>query len=518
MSRAIFKSTTALGLMTLVSRITGLVRDVAQAHLFGGGPVADAFLVAYKIPNFLRRLFAEGAFSQSFVPVISEYKQRHTEAETKELVDGVAGTLGLALFVVSVIAVIAAPVVVWAFAPGFKSSGPRHAITVEMLRLTFPYILFVSLTALGTGVLNSYGRFGPPAFTQVLSNLVLIIAAVWIAPHFAEPGLVLAAAVFVGGVVQVAYQIPFVMRLRLLGWPRWRWDHEGVRRIARLMVPGILGSSMAQVSLLLDTQIASFLATGSVTWMYFGARLMEFPQGVFSVALATVILPSLSAHHAAAAPERLSATLDWALKLVLLMVLPAAVALFVLAGPLMATIFGHGRYGAHDVLMSSYALMAYSLGLLGFSFVKVLAPGYFSRQDTRTPVRISLISLGLNIGLNLVFVAPLVYLKKLPAPHAFLALSTSISACANSILLYRGLRLGGVLRPAPGWRVFILRVVGAGAAMGLVLAWLAGSTARWLAMHTWTRVGHLAACIAVGAAVYFGALFASGGRLRDLRP
>ncbi len=504
--------------MTLVSRITGLVRDVAQAHLFGGGPVADAFLVAYKIPNFLRRLFAEGAFSQSFVPVISEYRQRHTEAETKELVDGVAGTLGLALFVVSVIAVIAAPVVVWAFAPGFKTSGPRHAITVEMLRFTFPYILFVSLTALGTGVLNSYGRFGPPAFTQVLSNLVLIVAAVWIAPHFAEPGLVLAAAVFVGGVVQVAYQIPFVMRLRLLGWPRWRWDHEGVRRIARLMVPGILGSSMAQVSLLLDTQIASFLATGSVTWMYFGARLMEFPQGVFSVALATVILPSLSAHHAAAAPERLSATLDWALKLVLVMVLPAAVALFVLAGPLMATIFGHGRYGAYDVRMSSYALMAYSLGLLGFSFVKVLAPGYFSRQDTRTPVRISLISLGLNIGLNLVFVAPMVYFNKLPAPHAFLALSTSISACANSILLYRGLRVSGVLRPAPGWRALILRIVGAGAAMGLVLAWLAGSTTRWLAMTSWTRVGHLTACIAVGGAVYFGTLFASGGRLRDLRP
>src|SRR5487761_2337094 len=409
MSRAIFKSTTALGLMTLVSRITGLVRDVAQAHLFGGGPVADAFLVAYKIPNFLRRLFAEGAFSQSFVPVISEYKQRHTEAETKELISGAAGTLGLALFVVSVIAVIAAPIVVWAFAPGFKPNGPRYAITVEMLRFTFPYILFVSLTALGTGVLNSYGRFGPPAFTQVLSNLVMIVAAVWIAPHFAEPGLVLAAAVFVGGMGQVAYQIPFILRLRLLGWPRWRWDHEGVRRVARLMVPGILGSSMAQVSLLLDTQIASFLTTGSVTWLYFASRLMEFPLGVFSVALGTVILPSLSAHHAAAAPERLSATLDWALRLVLIVVLPAAVALFLLAGPLIATIFEHGRFHAGDVRMTTYALMAFSLGLLGFSFVKVLAPGYFSRQDTRTPVRTSLISLGVNVGLNLFIVAPLVY-------------------------------------------------------------------------------------------------------------
>lgn len=517
MSRAIFKSTTTLSLITLVSRISGLLRDMAQAHLFGGGPVADAFLVAYKIPNFLRRLFAEGAFSQSFVPVISEYKQRHSEEEVKELISGTAGTLGLALFVITLIAVVAAPVIVWAFAPGFKPGGNRHEITIEMLRLTFPYILFVSLTALGSGVLNSYGRFGPPAFTQVLSNVVMIIAAVWIAPHFAEPGLVLAASVFVGGVIQVAYQVPFVMRLRLLGWPRWRWDHEGVRRVARLMVPGILGSSMAQVSLLLDTQIASFLATGSVSWLYFASRLMEFPQGVFSVALGTVILPSLSAHHAAAAPERLSATLDWALRLVLVVVLPAAVALFVLAGPLIATIFAHGRFHADDVHMTTYALMAFSFGLLGFSFVKVLAPGYFSRQDTRTPVRMSLISLGVNVGLNLLVIAPSVYFRKLPMPHAFLALSTSIAGCTNAVLLYRGLRKNGVLRPTAGWRPLILRVIGAGAAMALVLAWLAGATSRWLAMNNWERALHLAVCVVVGAAVYFGGLFALGARPRDLR-
>jgi putative peptidoglycan lipid II flippase len=517
MSRSIFKSTTSLGAMTLLSRISGLVRDMTQAHLFGGGPLADAFLVAYKIPNFLRRLFAEGAFSQSFVPVISEYKQQRSEAEVRELVSGAAGTLGLALFALSVVAVIAAPVIVWAFAPGFKPSGPRYEITVEMLRLTFPYILFVSLTALASGVLNSYGRFGPPAFTQVLSNLVMIVAAVWIAPHFAEPGLILAGAVFVGGVLQVLYQIPFVRHLRLLGWPRWRWDHEGVRRVARLMGPGILGSSVAQVSLLLDTQIASFLATGSVSWLYFASRLMEFPQGVFSVALGTVILPSLSAHHAAAAPERLSATLDWAMKLVLVLVLPAAVALFVLAGPLIATIFGHGRFHAADVRMSSLALMAFSFGLLGFSFVKVLAPGYFARQDTRTPVRVGLIALGVNIGVNLVIIAPLVYFRRLPAPHAFLAISTSLTGCTNALLLYRGLRRGGVLRPAADWRPLILRVGGAGATMALVLAWLGGPTSRWLAMGTWVRVGHLATCVAVGALVYFGALFALGARLRHLR-
>jgi putative peptidoglycan lipid II flippase len=283
------------------------------------------------------------------------------------------------------------------------------------------------------------------------------------------------------------------------------------------MVPGILGSSMAQVSLLLDTQIASFLATGSVTWMYFADRLVEFPLGVFSIALATVILPSLSAHHAAAAPERFSATLDWALRLVLVLVMPAAVALFVLAGPLTATFFGHGRFSSRDVTMTSYALMAYSFGLLGFSFVKVLAPGYFARQDTRTPVRVSFVSLGVNIGLNVLVVAPLVYFKLLPAPHAFLALSTGISACTNSVLLYRGLRRNELLRPGPGWGVLFARVVGASAVMAAVLWWLAGNMARWFAMHTWERVLHTSICVAVGAAVYFIALLAGGMRPADLR-
>jgi putative peptidoglycan lipid II flippase len=362
MSGAIFKSTSVVGLTTLLSRITGMLRDVAQAQLFGGGPMADAFLVAYKIPNFLRRLFAEGAFSQSFVPVVSQYKHQQGEAEVKELVTGVAGTLGLTLFVVTLIGVIGAPVIIWAFAPGFQQHGGRYDLAVEMLRWTFPYLFFISLTALASGVLNSYGRFGAPAFTQVLMNLVMIVAAVWVAPHFENPGLVLAIAVFVSGVVQVLFQLPFILRLRLLGWPRWRWDHAGVRRVGRLMVPGILGSSMAQVSLLLDTQIASFLVTGSVTWMYFADRLVEFPLGVFSIALATVILPNLSGHHAAEAPERFSATLDWALRLVVLMVVPAAVALFMLAGPLTATFFRHGRFGAGLFLRTARIQLRQSAG------------------------------------------------------------------------------------------------------------------------------------------------------------
>ncbi|MBS0611964.1 MAG: murein biosynthesis integral membrane protein MurJ [Proteobacteria bacterium] len=517
MSRAIFKSTSIVGLTTLLSRITGMMRDVAQAQLFGGGPVADAFLVAYKIPNFLRRLFAEGAFSQSFVPVVSQYKHQNEHGEVEELINGAVGTLGLALFVITVIGVIGAPLIIWAFAPGFVDGGGRHDLAVQMLRLTFPYLFFISLTALGSGVLNSYGSFGPPAFTQVLMNLIMIVAAVWIAPHFANPGLVLALAVFVSGVVQVAFQVPFLLKLKLLGWPRWRWDHPGVRKVATLMVPGILGSSMAQVSLLLDTQIASFLATGSVTWMYFADRLVEFPLGVFSIALATVILPSLSGHHAAEDPQRFSSTLDWALKLVVIMVLPAAVALFMLAGPLTATFFGHGRFNHHDVIMSSYALMAYSFGLLGFSFVKVLAPGYFARQDTRTPVRVSLVSLGVNIGLNVAVVAPLAYFKAVPAPHAFLALSTGTSACVNSALLYRGLRRRSLLKPSAGWRSLLARVALASLAMAAVLWWMAGDLSDWFALHTWQRVARTALCVIVGAVVYFVALYAAGMRPRHVR-
>lgn len=517
MSRAIFKSTSILGLITLLSRISGMARDVAQANLFGGGPVADAFLVAYKIPNFLRRLFAEGAFSQSFVPVVTEYKHRKDHHEVEELINGTAGTLGLLLFVITVIGVIAAPVIIWAFAPGFSHDGGRDELAVQMLRLTFPYLFFISLTALGSGVLNSYGSFGPPAFTQVLSNLVMIVAAVWIAPRFPNPGVILAASVFISGLVQVLYQIPFLLKLRLLGWPRWRWNHEGVRRVSRLMVPGILGSSMAQISLLLDTQIASFLVTGSVSWMYFADRLMEFPLGVFSIALATVILPGLSAHHAAESPEKFSATLDWALKLVVIVVVPAALALFVLAAPLIATFFGHGKFNDHDVIMSSYALMAYAAGLLGFSFVKVLAPGYFARQDTRTPVRVGIFSLGVNIGINLTVVAPLAYFKLVQAPHALLALSTGTGAFINSLLLFRGLRRRAVLKLTAGWGALLARVATAGLVMAALLWWLAGDIQSWFALHVGQRVMRTGLLVVAGSLVYFATLYAAGMRPRHVR-
>lgn len=516
MSRAIFKSTSVVGLTTLLSRITGLLRDMVYSQSFGAGTLMDAFLVAFKIPNFLRRLFAEGAFSQSFVPVISEYRVRREAAEVRELVSGVTGTLGAVLLVVTLIGVIAAPVIVFVFAPGFTQEAGKYELAVEMLRWTFPYLLFISLTALFSGVLNSYGRFAVPAFTQVVMNLVMILFAVGIATQADNPGVTLAIGVFVAGVAQVLFQLPSVARLGLLTWPRWQPAAEGVRRIGKLMVPGILGSSMAQVSLLLDTLIASFLLTGSIAWLYYADRLMEFALGVFSIALATVILPRLSAQHAAGDAERFSATIDWSLRLVIVVVIPAAVGLLVLAGPITATVFGYGAFSDRDVRMTQYGLMAYSWGLIGFSLVKVLAPGYFARQDTRTPVRIGLLALGVNMALNVLVVLPAHY-AGFAAPFVLLATSTCISAAVNSVLLWRGLIQSGVYRPTAGWSVLLVRVLLANLAMAVLLIWWSPPLESWLAATPVHRALHLSGSILVGAAVYAAALVLLGLRPAHLR-
>jgi putative peptidoglycan lipid II flippase len=516
MSRAIFKSTSVVGLTTLLSRVTGLARDMVYSQAFGAGTMMDAFLVAYKIPNFLRRLFAEGSFSQSFVPVISEYKVRRQPDEVRELIGGVFGTLGGVLFVVTLIGVIAAPLIVLMFAPGFTQQPGKYELTVQMLRWTFPYLFFISLTALFSGVLNSYSRFGVPAFTQVIMNVVMVVFAVVIAPHTANPGITLAIGVFVSGLLQVFFQMPFVAQLGLMSWPRWRPAADGVRRIGKLMLPGIIGSSMAQVSLLLDTLIASFLMTGSIAWLYYADRLMEFPLGVFSIALATVILPRLSAQHANESKQHFSATLDWSLRLVMLMVTPAAVALLVFAGPLTATIFGYGKFTPRDIEMATYALMAYSWGLLGFSLVKVLAPGYFARQDTRTPVRVGLIALAVNMGLNVGVVLPANYLG-FPVPHVLLATSTCASAAVNTFMLWRGLRREGVYRPGPGWTALLVQIGCASVAMAALLVWMGGDVAGWLAVSPLHRAARLAGCIVAGAALYFAVLFLTGLRPSQLR-
>ena len=517
MSGGFFRSTSVVGGLTLVSRVTGLLRDMVYSRMFGAGVLMDAFLVAFKIPNFLRRLFAEGAFSQAFVPVVSEYKVQREHDEVRELIDGAAGTLAWFLCVVTLIGIIAAPLLVLAFAPGFHADAGKFDLTVEMLRWTFPYLLFISLAALSAGVLNSYGRFAVPAMTSTLMNLVMIVFAAWIAPGFERPGIVLAIGVFVAGLLQLGFQLPFMIRLGLLKRPRWRWGHEGVRKIGRLMLPAIFGSSVSQVMLLLDTLIASFLVTGSIAWLYYADRLVEFPLGVFSIALATVILPGLAAHHAAQSPTRFAATLDWALRLTVLVVLPATLALIVLAGPLTVTIFQYGEFNEQDVRMTSLALMAYSLGLLGFSLVKVLAPGFFARQDTRTPVRIGIQALSLNMALNVAIVLPLALSQDRPGLHALLALNNGIGAWFNSSMLYRGLRRQGVLHHAPGWRTMLLRMLVALALMGLFLWWVAGDTGRWLAMGAWQRAQWMTILVVGGAGIYFGTLWLLGMRVSEFR-
>ena len=507
-----------VGITTLISRITGLARDMIYLTAFGAGGSSfmDAFLVAYKIPNFLRRLFAEGSFSQSFVPVISEYKVQRSQDEVRELVDGVTGTFGVVLFCITVLGVIIAPLIIFAFAPGWHDKGDKFDLAVSMLRWTFPYLFFISLTALFSGVLNSYGKFAIPAFTQVIMNVVMIIFALGIATHTANPGITLAIGVFVSGALQVCFQIPAVVKLGLFRRPRWRPQAEGVKRIGKLMIPGIVGSSMAQVSLLLDTQIASFLVAGSISWLYCADRVMEFPLGVFSIALATVILPGLSRHHAAASTERFTATMDWALRLVILLVSPAAVAMLAFAGPMTATLFGYRRFGIHDVEMASYALMAYSWGLMGFSLVKVLAPGYFARQDTKTPVRVALIAFATNMTINVGVVLPAKHFG-FPFPHILLATSTCVSAAVNTTLLWRGLVRSGVYQPLPGWGVLIARILFANAVMAALLVWMGGPVTDWLALSWFPRAMKLGACIAAAGATYFAALFISGVRMHHMR-
>ncbi len=501
--------------MTLLSRVLGFLRDVAFAVLFGAGAGMDAFLVAFKIPNFMRRLFAEGAFAQSFVPVLAETKSQQGEAEVKALVDVVAGTLGLILLAITVVGVLAAPLLILIFAPGFLGEGTQYAQAVGLLRVTFPYLFFISLTAFAGGILNTYGRFAVPAFTPVLLNVCLISAAVFAAPHFADPIMALAVGVFIAGAAQLGFQLPYLARLGLLPRPRWGWRNPKVRSIINRMLPILFGSSVAQVNLMLDTIIASALATGSVSWLYFSDRLMEFPLGVFSIAIATVILPSLSARHGQKSTQAFSDTLDWALRLLIVVGTPAMVGLFVLAGPLIVTLFYYRSFELVDVLMSRYSLMAYAFGFMGFSLVKILLPGFYARGDTRTPVRCGVISVASAMAMNLTFVG-LMLLFSLPGPHAGLALATSLGAFVNATLLYRNLRKADVYRPGANWARLFIQVGLASIGMGVALWLLAGGLNGWLVLSAARRVAMLLGLIGAGAAIYFAVLLTLGLRPRHL--
>ena len=514
-SRGLLQKTSVVSAMTLISRILGLVRDVVFARLFGASLVMDAFLVANRIPNMLRRFFAEGAFSQGFVPVMARYRERHTSKEAEEFVAATAGTLGLLLFVVTLLGVIAAPLLVVAVAPGFIGEDGRFELASLMLRFTFPYLFFVSLTALAGGVLNTHGRFAVPAFTPVILNVVLISFAVWLSPRLAEPGMALAYAVLVAGLLQLAFQLPFLKALGLLRWPRWRPGHEGVRRVGRLMLPAVFGSSVAQLNILIGGIIASMLGVGKISLLYYADRLMEFPLGLFGIALATVTLPYLSRHHASRAHAAFSATLDWSMRLVALIALPAALGLALLAEPLVATIFYGGAFAGQEVVLTALALQAFAFGLIGFSFVKILAPAYFARENTVTPVRIGLIALGVNFLLSVTLAW---YLTRIgyAATHAGLALAISVAALLNAFLLYRGLRREGVIEHGSGWMPLLLRVSVANVAMCAVLIILAEPLSWWLSAPLADRVLQLAIQVAAGLATYVGSLFIVGMRPSQL--
>ena len=493
--------------MTLVSRILGFVRDAVIARVFGAGLYTDAFFIAFRIPNLMRRLFAEGAFSQAFVPILSEYKIRKGVQETKVLVDRTATLLALVLVAASALGIAAAPAIIYVSAPGFAADATKFDMTVSMLRVTFPYIVFISLVSLAGGVLNTWSRYAIPAFTPTLLNLCFIAFALWLAPYFDPPAMALAWAVVAGGVAQLALQLPALASIGMLPRPRRAWSDPGVRRILALMAPAAVGVSVSQVSLLINTIFASFLETGSVSWLYYADRLMEFPTALLGVALGTVLLPSLSKYHSEAAGAEYSKLLDWGLRLTLMFALPAAVALAVLAVPLITTLFHYGQFSERDVWMTRQALIAYAAGLLGLILVKVLAPGFYARQNIRTPVKIALVTLVATQLMNAALIVPL--------KHAGLALAIGLGACLNAFLLYRELREQAVYDPQPGWRVFSWKVLVAIGVMAVVLWACAGSASWWLAAAGLLRVAALTGIVLLGAMVYFAVLWMLGFRVSD---
>lgn len=502
----LLRSSGLVGIWTMLSRVLGLVRDIVVANFFGASAGADAFFVAFKIPNFFRRLFAEGAFSQAFVPVFTQYKSQKSAQEVQSLANAVAGTLGLVLLVVTLLAVLGAPWLTALFAPGFIDEPAKYGLASEMLRITFPYLMLISLTAYAGAMLNSYGYFSIPAFTPVLLNLVLISSALYLTPYFQQPVVGLAWGVFIAGMVQLFFQFPFLLKMGLLPRPRLDYRHEGVQRILKLMLPALFGVSVSQINLLLDTVLASFLQTGSISWLYYSDRLAELPLGVFGIAIATVILPSLSGKHASESKQEFSQTIDWALRLIILLGVPAAVALVVLAEPLITSLFYYGAMTQQDVFMSAQSLRAYALGLLAFMLIKVLATGYFSRQDMKTPVKIGIWAMVANMVFNLILIWPL--------QHTGLALATALSSWLNAYLLLSGLKRMGVYMPSPGWGLFWIRVLVASFTM-IALVWhFNQSTDQWMAMALWARVALLTQLVLLGLCSYFVMLLVLGVKLK----
>ncbi|MGF1741174.1 murein biosynthesis integral membrane protein MurJ [Vibrio profundum] len=516
MSKRLLKSGLIVSAMTFISRILGLVRDVVVAHLMGAGASADVFFFANRIPNFMRRLFAEGAFSQAFVPVLTEYHAQGDMDKTRQLIARAAGTLGVIVTVVTVLGVLGSGVVTAVFGAGWfidwLHGGPsahKFELASFMLKITFPYLWFITFVALSGAILNTMGKFAVSSFTPVFLNVMVIFAAVFIAPHMQEPEIGLSIGVFLGGLVQFLFQIPFLIRVKALVKPAWGWNDPGVVKIRKLMLPALFGVSVSQINLLFDTFIASFLATGSISWLYYSDRLMEFPLGLFGIAIGTVILPALSRSHVDDKGDAFSHTMDWGVQMITLLGVPAMLGLMVLAKPMLMVLFMHGEFTVHDVNQASMSLVALSAGLLNFMMIKVLAPGYYSRHDTKTPVRYGIIAMVSNMGFNAVFAWFYGYVG--------LAMATALSAFINMALLYYGLHKQGVYRLSKKTLTGMAKHALAGVAMLSAILWQLDDMSVWL---TWTgshRAWMLAMLIGLGGLVYTISLLVLGVRLKDLK-
>ncbi|MGF1725945.1 murein biosynthesis integral membrane protein MurJ [Photobacterium nomapromontoriensis] len=502
--------------MTLVSRVLGLVRDVVVANLMGAGAAADVFFFANKIPNFLRRLFAEGAFSQAFVPVLTEYHASGDDDKTRMLIAKASGTLGVIVSVVTLLGVLGSGAVTALFGAGWfidwlndGPAAPKFELASLLLKITFPYLWFITFVALSGAILNTLGKFAVSSFTPVFLNVAIIGCAWFVAPNLAQPEIGLAIGVFLGGLIQFLFQIPFLYKEGMLVKPQWGWHDPGVVKIRTLMIPALFGVSVSQINLLLDTFIASFLATGSISWLYYSDRLLEFPLGLFGIAIATVILPALSRKHVDQSTEQFAHTMDWGIRMVLLLGIPAMLGLMVLAKPMLMVLFMRGEFSPNDVEQASMSLLAYASGLLNFMLIKVLAPGYYARQDTKTPVRYGIIAMITNMVFNAIFAYFYGYVG--------LAMATALSALVNACLLYRGLHLAGVYQLTKETLWFVARLTLAGTAMVTALLWLLPAMAQWLQWSLALKAGWLAGLIGLGGGVYLVVALLLGVRPRHLR-
>ncbi|HDM8222274.1 murein biosynthesis integral membrane protein MurJ [Vibrio campbellii] len=516
MSKRLLKSGMIVSAMTLISRVLGLVRDVVVANLMGAGASADVFFFANKIPNFLRRLFAEGAFSQAFVPVLTESHAQGDMDKTRELIARAAGTLGVIVSIVTILGVLGSGVVTALFGFGWfldwMHGGPaaeKFELASVMLKITFPYLWFITFVALSGAILNTLGKFAVSSFTPVFLNVMIILAAWFISPQLSQPEIGLAIGVLLGGLVQFLFQIPFLIKAGVMVKPKWGWRDPGVVKIRTLMIPALFGVSVSQINLLFDTFIASFLQTGSISWLYYSDRLLEFPLGLFGIAIATVILPALSRKHVDAHSEGFAHTMDWGVRMVTLLGIPAMLGLMVLAKPMLMVLFMRGEFSPQDVHQASLSLLAYASGLLNFMLIKVLAPGYYSRQDTKTPVKYGIIAMVTNMVFNAIFAYFYGYVG--------LAIATALSAFVNMALLYRGLHIAGVYQITKRTVLFIIRLVIAGAAMVAAILWQLEDMSVWLDWSFAHRSGVLGMLIGLGAVVYLAVVFLLGVRLKDLK-